>query len=358
MIMRELNIIILLLLPCVAVAQATNTEAVPVPPQIEQTDAGWIYSPRGRYVILEQQGKSTSNSRFQICGNNVVVHTGLGKAKPESTNGCEIVALSLPEGRVVYQQPSTFETYPFDVLGMWSWMDNAVLWGHCPKFRTHVIAIIDAHGKLVHSFALGSLMRPLAVDEHNSSVICLGQRESVTGAQPKEDELPPQYLYALKLPNGARGSYLPIRLLVDAICDGDGGVYLIRYAEGLNKTQVERTMALKAYDVLLEKYVAATWEKVWSVRVDREQNRGTWPSMMVKPGGNLVWLAIQDEIFHRKWKGLAYDALTGKPVREDSEFRPFRHTVTSASARYVVELDQRDSEDCIRVTKEKSSASK
>ncbi len=357
MTIREL-IIILFLLPCVAVAQETNTEAVPVPPQIELTDTGWIYFPRGRYVILEQQGKSTANSRFQICGNNVVVHTGLGKAKPESTNGCEIVALSLPEGHVVYQHPATFETYPFDALGMWPWVDKAVLWGHCPKFKTHVIAIIDSTGKLARSFAIGSLMRPLAIDELNSTIICLGQRESVTGAQPTEDELPPQYLYALKLPDGARGKYLPIRLLVDAICDRDGSVYLIRYVEGLSKTQVERTMALKGYDVLLEKYVAATWEKVWSVRVDRVQNKGTWPCMMVKPDGNLVWFAIQDEIFHRKWKGLAYDALTGKMVREDSEFRPFRHTVNSASGRYFVELDQRDREDCIRVTKEKSTANK
>jgi hypothetical protein len=354
--MKTLKLLASLLLSCAAIAQEPEIETEPVPVKIDKTQDGWTYAPRGRYVILEQLGKSTANSRFQVCGNSVVVHTGLGKAKPESTNACQIVGLSLPEGEIEYRRPSALKTYPFDVRGMWSWSDNAVLWGHCPQYRSHVVAILDSDGKLSRSFAIGSLMRPLTVDNHNNSIICLEQRESVTGAQPTEDQLPPQYLHALKLPNGDRGAYMPIRLLVDAICDEKGNAYLMRYVEGLNKTKVERTMVLKAYDILLEKYVASTWEKVWSVRIDRERNKGNWPWVMVKPDGDIVWFATQDPLFHKKWTGRAFDAQTGKLIREDPSFRPFRHTVTIGNTSYVVELDQKGREDCIRVTKKMKDA--
>ncbi len=351
-------IILLLLLPCAAIAQEPETDVDSVPIRINRTEDGWKYAPKGGYVILEQLGKSTANSRFQVCGNNVVVHTGLGKAKPESTSACEIVALSLPEGEIAYRRPSTLKTYPFDVRGMWPWSDNAVVWGHCPQYRSHVVAIFDSEGKLARSFAIGSLMRPLTVDKHNNSIICLEQRQSVTGAQPTEDQLPPQYLHTLKLPNGSRGAFMPVRLLADAICDGNGNAYIIRYVEGLNRTRIENMSALRAYDILLEKYIASTWEKVWSVRIDREKNKGTLPWVMVKPDGDSIWFASQNPLFHKKWTGRAYHAQTGKLIRVNPEFRPFRHTVSSASGRYVVELDQTGRENGIRVIQEKRDASK
>jgi hypothetical protein len=357
--MKTLKLVMmLLLLPCAALAQEPETRAEPVPIQVERTASGWKYAPRGGYVILKQLGKSTANSRFQVCGSNVVVHTGLGKAKPESTNACEIVALSLPKGNVVYRRPSALRGYPFDVQGIWPWADSAVAWGHCPQYRSHVVAILDADGKLARSFAIGALMRPLTVDKHNNSIICLEQRESVTGAQPREDQMPPQHLHTLKLPNGSRGAYMPIRLLVDAICDGDGNVYIIRFVEGLNRSKIERMSALRAYDILLEKYIASTWEKVWSVRIDREKNKGSWPWVMVKPEGDTIWFAAQNPLFHKKWTGRAYHAQTGQLIREDPEFSPFRHTVKTKDAGYVVELDQKGRDNCIRVTKEKTDANK
>lgn len=225
-----------------------------------------------------------------------------------------ITALSVYNGDVVYRRRMSIKGHPLQVLGIWPWRENVVVWGYYQEEpgldnRISSFTILDTRGKIRKRFRLD--LKPTAVDEKNNLLIC-GTR-------------------MLELPSGKEKFQVKLKLLIDTVTDKNGNVYIFRRTDQPSRDDKS------SYDGYIEKYSVVPWKQLWSVKVTG--HKGT--PKMVKYEEGLLWYAFYD--WHRpgwdsedqlSWHPL--DPETGAKIETERQCEPYRIETELNGKQYVV----------------------
>lgn len=228
-----------------------------------------------------------------------------------------IRGIELSNGHTVYRSKVRINGHPLQVLGIFPWGENVVVWGYYQEEpgldnRISSVSILNSQGEILKRFPLN--VKPTAVDEKNNLLIC-GSR-------------------LLELPSGKDKFQTQIKLLVDMVSDKNGNVYILRRLRSISEGDKNGI-----YDALAEKYSCVPWKKLWSVKIPGTADG--YPIMLRYENG-LVWYAIYDERGgpypedRRKWTGGPLDPETGAKIETQRKFDPYTIEAEVDAKVYVV----------------------
>lgn len=226
-----------------------------------------------------------------------------------------ITALSVYNGDVVYRRRMSIKGHPLQVVGIWPWRENVVVWGYYQEEadldnRIGSITILDARGRIRKRFRLD--LQPTAVDEKNNLLIC-GSR-------------------MLELPSGKEKFQVKLKLLIDMVTDKNGNVYIFR------RTDQPSHDDKSSYDGYIEKYSVVPWKQLWSVKVTgrkgspwmlKYQKDSLWYAFYDPKGGAVHWV---DNLI---WDG-PLDTQDGTKIETDRKCDPYRLEAEFDGKEYVV----------------------
>ena len=229
-----------------------------------------------------------------------------------------ITALALSNGDMIYRIKINIKSNPLQILGVWAWGENMVVWGYYQEEpglnnRIFSVSILNSYGNILKRFPLD--VKPTAVDEKNNLLIC-GSR-------------------LLELPSGKEKFQTQTKLLVDIVSDKNGNVYILRRLSGISEGDKNII-----YDALVEKYSCIPWEKLWSVKIPGTAEG--YPIMLRYEKG-LLWYAFYDERGgtypedRRKWAS-PLDSETGARIETERRCDPYQIEAEVDGKLYIVKL--------------------
>ena len=291
--------------------------------RVSKTKDGWVCSGPIQYNLMYPR------SRPIVSNKNLVL---LEKYRKRSLrqflhHSYYITALALTDGHTVYRTKISINGRPLQVLGIWPWQENVVVWGYYqeePGLFNHIcsITILNNRGKILKQFPLTLPLRPMAVDEKNSVLLC----QQKVDEKDFEQHLDPQILRMVELPSGTEKFQVKISLFTDLATDQDGNVY-INFLNQRNDAWIDYVEKRAPYlSACIEKYSVVPWQKIWSVKVTPEKGY----SQLLKCEKNTLWYAVYDEDSaplvedKRKWIGGPLNCKTGEAVESQRKCDPYR----------------------------------
>ncbi len=291
--------------------------------RVSKTKDGWVCSGPIQY------GLSNTVTRPVISGNNIVLLEEYRKRSLMQFlhHSYYITALALTDGHTVYRTKISINGRPLQVLGIWPWQENVVVWGYYqeePGLFNHIcsITILSNRGKILRQFPITLPLKPMAVDEKNSVLLC----QQKVDEKDFEQFLDPQILWVLELPSGTEKFQVKISPFSDLATDLAGNVY-INFLNQRNDAWMDYAEKRASFlSTCIEKYSVVTWQKIWSVKVTPEKGY----SQLLKYEKNMLWYTVYHEdggplvVDRRKWIGGPINCETGEAVESQRKCDPYR----------------------------------
>ena len=291
--------------------------------KVSKTKDGWVCSGPIQYNLMYPR------SRPIVSNKNLVL---LEKYHKRSLmqflrHTYYITALAMPDGHTVYRTKISINGHPLQVVGIWPWQENVIVWGYYqeePGLFNHIpsITILNARGKILKQFPLTLPLKPMAVDEKNNLLLCQQEVDEKDFKQ----HLDPQILRVLELPSGTEKFQVKISPFTDLATDQDGNVY-INFLNQRNDAWMDYAEKRASFlSACIEKYSVEPWQKIWSVNVTPEKGY----SQLLKYEKNMLWYTVYDEDGgplvedRRKWIGGPLNCKTGEAVESQRKCEPYR----------------------------------
>jgi len=242
-----------------------------------------------------------------------------------------ITALSLANGRKIYRTKLYGQGHPLQVIKIWPWGENVVVWGYYQTEpgdnRVTVVQILNSKGRIINQFGLK--VQPTALDQKNNLLIC-GSKTFL-------------------LPSGLKQPGMNLMPFVDMATDKKGNLYVnhLSLTGKVWKDYIEKkTPNMPA---TIAKYRIEARERLWSKKSKTERG---YPRLLRYEDG-LLWWAVRDEHMgglieeRTKWIGGPINVETGQFVETERKCDPYRlqtvfggksYTVTRKGTKLVVNI--------------------
>jgi outer membrane protein assembly factor BamB len=302
-------------------------------PSIRFTEHGWEARVDWAHVVGSTMGPLIVGDRV------IVVQTrrsllGMGRNAPRI---CTVASIGIGDGKVKYSVRPTVGGRDFQIShamrsGGGVLLSGYVRTGKSWTDREYYEILLDSEGKEVSRFAGPGAS---TVDARNGLMFWVDRPDRRVASMPTS--LPMRTLHAMDIATGKERFVKEMAGVQDALCDGEGNVYLmVMTGEWLDFSGPPSKASTR-----MCKINVATWTTRWDVTVSPEV--GLYDYMLIDDGK--LWLGNDSPKEEGRDSGYSWDCIrwmtwldlaTGKAKTAASEYDPHRRHVELGGKYYIV----------------------